>query len=102
MPTGTVEAILIVQADAIKALQKMQREHIKSIEVKKSICDDWSDYIDAYFKTTVYSEKVRLSSSVMRRVANPKRSAGLGTKGEKRKAVYLDCGQEAACTLYER
>ena len=47
----------------IKVLQKMQREHIKSIEVKKEVCDDWSDYIDAYFQGTVYSEKVSADRS---------------------------------------
>jgi len=58
--SGSLLVIFERQVDyMIKVLQKMQREQVKTIEVKKEICDDWSDYIDAYFEKTVYSEKCR-------------------------------------------
>lgn len=44
---------------AIKATSKLQRERLKSIEVKKEAAQDYDEYIEHYFPTTVYSEKCR-------------------------------------------
>ena len=40
----------------VKAAQKMAREHIKTIEVKRKPLHEWEKYMDAYFPTTVHLE----------------------------------------------
>ena len=40
----------------VKAAQKMAREHIKTIEVKRKPLHEWEEYMDAYFPTTVHLE----------------------------------------------
>ncbi|KAI0714205.1 FAD/NAD-P-binding domain-containing protein [Cerioporus squamosus] len=44
---------------AIQAALKMQRERLKSIEVKREALLDFDRYIESYFPKTVYSEKCR-------------------------------------------
>ncbi|KAI0761050.1 hypothetical protein BD413DRAFT_617293 [Trametes elegans] len=44
---------------AVQAVAKMQRERLKSMEVKARAVRDFDQYIDAYFPKTVYSEKCR-------------------------------------------
>jgi len=43
----------------IKIISKLQRERIKSIEVKKEAVDDFDAYLESYFPQTVYSAKCR-------------------------------------------
>jgi hypothetical protein len=38
----------------VKPVQKLAREHLKSIEVKDSTLAAWERYMDAYFPTTVH------------------------------------------------
>jgi hypothetical protein len=40
----------------VKAVQKVAREHIKSMVVKKKPLIEWEKYMDAYFPTTVHVE----------------------------------------------
>ncbi|KAG9314939.1 hypothetical protein JVU11DRAFT_4047 [Chiua virens] len=44
---------------AAAALFKMQRERLKSMEVKREAVEDFEQYIEAYFPGTVYSAKCR-------------------------------------------
>ncbi|EIW74531.1 FAD/NAD(P)-binding domain-containing protein [Coniophora puteana RWD-64-598 SS2] len=44
---------------AAKVVQKMQRERIKSIDVKREAVEDFDRYLQAYFPKTVYSSKCR-------------------------------------------
>ncbi|KAI1787759.1 FAD/NAD(P)-binding domain-containing protein [Ganoderma leucocontextum] len=44
---------------AVQAAAKMQRERLKSIEVKAEALRDFDQYIDSYFPKTVYSENCR-------------------------------------------
>ncbi|KIM76405.1 hypothetical protein PILCRDRAFT_648853 [Piloderma croceum F 1598] len=58
--SGSLMVILERQIEyAIKATLKLQRERLKSIEVKKEAAQDYDEYIEHYFPTTVYSEKCR-------------------------------------------
>ncbi|KAF5385387.1 hypothetical protein D9615_001078 [Tricholomella constricta] len=44
---------------AVAATLKLQRERLKSIEVKAQAVDDFDAYLESYFPSTVYSEKCR-------------------------------------------
>ncbi|KAH8107384.1 FAD/NAD-binding domain-containing protein [Phellopilus nigrolimitatus] len=56
--TGTLLAIFERQVDYIvEAAKKLQKEHLKSIEPKKEAVADFDEYLDHYFKTTVFSEQ---------------------------------------------
>ncbi|KAI0682006.1 FAD/NAD-P-binding domain-containing protein [Earliella scabrosa] len=44
---------------AAQAVAKLQRERLKSIEVKEEALKDFDEYLEAYFPKTVYSEKCR-------------------------------------------
>ncbi|KAG5641634.1 hypothetical protein DXG03_004557 [Asterophora parasitica] len=44
---------------AVAATLKLQREHLKSIEVKAQAVEDFDAYLESYFPQTVYSEKCR-------------------------------------------
>jgi hypothetical protein len=43
----------------VEAIAKMQRENIKAMSVKQGAVDDFMEYVDVYFRKTVYSEKCR-------------------------------------------
>ncbi|KAH8108598.1 FAD/NAD-binding domain-containing protein [Phellopilus nigrolimitatus] len=56
--TGVLLAILERQVDYIvEAAKKLQKEHLKSIEPKKEAVADFDEYLDHYFKTTVFNEQ---------------------------------------------
>jgi hypothetical protein len=38
----------------VKAIEKLEREHLKSIEVKQEVLSSWERYLDAYFPRTVH------------------------------------------------
>ncbi|KAI0328942.1 FAD/NAD-P-binding domain-containing protein [Cubamyces sp. BRFM 1775] len=58
--TGTLIPIIEYQIGyAIQATAKLQRERLKSIEVKAEAVQDFDDYIEAYFPGTVFAEKCR-------------------------------------------
>ncbi|GJE84376.1 NAD(P)/FAD-dependent oxidoreductase [Phanerochaete sordida] len=58
--SGSLLALMEYQVDyAVHAARKMQREGLKTIEIKKEAVDDYDEYIEHYFPTTVYSEKCR-------------------------------------------
>ncbi|KAK6380930.1 hypothetical protein LTS17_005131 [Exophiala oligosperma] len=38
----------------VKAVQKLSREHLRSIEVKPAALDSWNRYLDVYFPRTVH------------------------------------------------
>ncbi|RDB29291.1 putative sterigmatocystin biosynthesis monooxygenase stcW [Hypsizygus marmoreus] len=44
---------------AVACTLKLQRERLKSMEVKKEAVDDFDEYLESYFPTTVFSEKCR-------------------------------------------
>jgi hypothetical protein len=44
---------------AIKAIDKMQREGIKAMTPKPQAVDNFMNYTDSYFETTVYSQTCR-------------------------------------------
>lgn len=43
----------------VKAIRKMQKENIASMVVKQEREDDFTEYVDAYFEKTVFSEECR-------------------------------------------
>jgi len=43
----------------VKVISKIQRERLKSVEVKREAVEDFDEYLEAYFPQTVYSEKCR-------------------------------------------
>ncbi|PAV15532.1 FAD NAD-binding domain-containing [Pyrrhoderma noxium] len=54
---GSLILVMEKQVDyAVEVAKKMQRERLKSIEPKLEAVKDFDDYIEAYFKTTVFSE----------------------------------------------
>lgn len=58
--SGSLLALIEYQVEyAVKVALKMQREGLKSIEVKREAVEDYDEYIEHYFPTTVYSEKCR-------------------------------------------
>lgn len=53
--TGSLSMMLESQTDYIvKCIRKMQRDHIASMDVKAERVEQFSQYIDEYFKQTVY------------------------------------------------
>ncbi|KAF8149231.1 FAD/NAD-P-binding domain-containing protein [Mycena galopus ATCC 62051] len=40
----------------VKAVQKMQRERLKTMEAKKEATNDWTEHMRAYFPKTVYTD----------------------------------------------
>lgn len=55
--TGGGSLLLILESVmgyVVKAVQKISREHIKAIEVKKSSLISWSSYLEKYFPLTVH------------------------------------------------
>ncbi|KAH9830110.1 FAD/NAD-binding domain-containing protein [Rhodofomes roseus] len=58
--SGSLLALIERQVDyAVAAARKMQRERLKSVEVKKEAVADFDEYLEHYFPNTVYSEKCR-------------------------------------------
>ncbi|KAI0720658.1 FAD/NAD-binding domain-containing protein [Fomitopsis betulina] len=57
---GSLLVILERQAeDVAEVARKMQRERLKSIEVKREAVADFDEYVESYFPKTVYSGKCR-------------------------------------------
>ncbi|KAK0199132.1 FAD/NAD-binding domain-containing protein [Armillaria mellea] len=57
---GSLLLLMERQVDyAVSATLKLQRERLKSIEVKSEAVDDFDDYLMSYFPTTVFGEKCR-------------------------------------------
>ncbi|KAL7277473.1 hypothetical protein ACG7TL_008394 [Trametes sanguinea] len=58
--SGSLLALMEYQVMyAVQVTAKLQRERLKSIEVKPEAVRDFDQYIDAYFPKSVYSEKCR-------------------------------------------
>ncbi|EIW53862.1 FAD/NAD-P-binding domain-containing protein [Trametes versicolor FP-101664 SS1] len=58
--SGSLLALIEYQVMyAVQATAKLQRERLKSIEVKPEALHDFDQYLEAYFPKTVYSEKCR-------------------------------------------
>lgn len=58
--SGSLLVLIERQIDyAIEATKKLQRERLKSIEVKQEAVKDFDAYLEHYFPKTVYSEKCR-------------------------------------------
>ncbi|CAG9978677.1 unnamed protein product [Clonostachys byssicola] len=58
--TGGGSLLLILESVigyVIKAVQKISRENIKTMEVKKSALDSWVDHLDKYFPGTVHVDE---------------------------------------------
>ncbi|TCD65588.1 hypothetical protein EIP91_002473 [Steccherinum ochraceum] len=57
---GSLTAVIERQVDfAVRATRKLQRERLRSIEVKEEALKDFDEYLESYFPTTVYSEHCR-------------------------------------------
>lgn len=55
--TGTLTTMVEMTGEyIIKRVRKLQKENIKSMEVQKRRVRDFSDFIDHYFKKTVYMD----------------------------------------------
>ncbi|KAL1738546.1 hypothetical protein HDZ31DRAFT_69882, partial [Schizophyllum fasciatum] len=54
--TATIEAQIRY---AVQATSKLQRERLKSLEVKKEAVDDFDEYLEVLFPKTVFSEHCR-------------------------------------------
>jgi hypothetical protein len=48
----------------VKCIQKIQREGIRSMEIKREAVQDFYEFTEAYFPKTVYSQDVSLSLDV--------------------------------------
>ncbi|KAH9888569.1 FAD/NAD-P-binding domain-containing protein [Cubamyces lactineus] len=58
--SGSLLALMEYQVGyAVQATAKLQRERLKSIEVKPEAVRDFDRYLEAYFPKSVYSEKCR-------------------------------------------
>lgn len=58
--TGSLTIILEAEGDyIIKCIRKLQKENYASMVVKKERVEDWSEYCEAYFRDTVYTEECR-------------------------------------------
>ncbi|KAI0077436.1 FAD/NAD-binding domain-containing protein [Panus rudis PR-1116 ss-1] len=58
--SGSLLAVIEQEVDyAVEATLKLQRERLKSIEVKREAVEDFDKCIENYFPTTVYSERCR-------------------------------------------
>ncbi|OBZ65862.1 putative sterigmatocystin biosynthesis monooxygenase stcW [Grifola frondosa] len=59
---GSGSLLVLLEAEigyAVKAAQKMQRERLKSIEIKMEAVRDYDEYLESYFPKTIYTEKCR-------------------------------------------
>ncbi|TRM61604.1 hypothetical protein BD626DRAFT_501587 [Schizophyllum amplum] len=57
MGSGSLLAVIEKQVEyAVKATAKLQRERLKSMAVKKEAAEDFDEYLEAFFPTTVFSE----------------------------------------------
>ncbi|KAH7925133.1 FAD/NAD(P)-binding domain-containing protein [Leucogyrophana mollusca] len=59
---GSGSLLILIEREieyAVNVVGKMQRERLKSIEVKREAVDDFDEYLEAYFPGTVYSAKCR-------------------------------------------
>lgn len=55
--SGSLLAVIEKQIEyAVKATAKLQRERLKSMEVKKEAVEDFDEYLEAFFPNTVFSE----------------------------------------------
>ncbi|THG96305.1 hypothetical protein EW026_g5500 [Hermanssonia centrifuga] len=58
--SGSLLTLIEKQVDyAVQVAMKMKRERLKSVEAKREAVEDYDEYIEQYFPTTVYSEKCR-------------------------------------------
>ncbi|KAK7063928.1 hypothetical protein R3P38DRAFT_2821268 [Favolaschia claudopus] len=58
--SGSLLIVIERQVDyAVEATLKLQREHLKSMEVKTEAVEDWDAYLEHHFEKTVFSEKCR-------------------------------------------
>ncbi|KAH8099899.1 hypothetical protein BXZ70DRAFT_1008869 [Cristinia sonorae] len=58
--TGSLTAVIERQVGfAVMATRKLQRERLRSIEVKEEAVKDFDEYLENYFPTSVYSENCR-------------------------------------------
>ncbi|KAJ7665459.1 FAD/NAD-binding domain-containing protein [Mycena polygramma] len=58
--SGSLLIVIERQVDyAVEATLKLQREHLKSMEIKPEAVEDWDAYIEHHFKKTVFSERCR-------------------------------------------
>ncbi|KAK0209013.1 FAD/NAD-binding domain-containing protein [Desarmillaria ectypa] len=58
--SGSLLLLMERQVDyAVEATLKLQRERLKSIEVKSEAVDDFDEYLMNYFPTTVFGEKCK-------------------------------------------
>ncbi|KAH8664921.1 hypothetical protein BGZ61DRAFT_367206 [Ilyonectria robusta] len=56
--SGSLTSVFEAQANyAVKVIRKMQKEDYSTIEPKKERVNDFSQYIDEYFKGTVYTDE---------------------------------------------
>jgi hypothetical protein len=57
---GSLTALMEAEADyVVKVIRKLQKEDYASIEVKPERVADFTQYVSAYFKNTVYMDKCR-------------------------------------------
>lgn len=60
MALGSLVPVIEAQADYIVAcIQKMQRQRIKTMVIRKEAVDDFQRYLDSYFPRTVFARKCR-------------------------------------------
>ncbi|GJE94360.1 flavin-binding monooxygenase [Phanerochaete sordida] len=60
MALGSLIPVVEAQADyVVKVIQKMQRQRIKAMTVRKEAVDDFQRYLDSYFPRTVFARKCR-------------------------------------------
>ncbi|CCL98306.1 uncharacterized protein FIBRA_00300 [Fibroporia radiculosa] len=58
--SGSLLVVIERQIDyAVQATKKLQRERLKSIEIKRRAVQDFDEYLEHYFPNTVYSERCR-------------------------------------------
>ncbi|KAJ6502641.1 FAD/NAD-binding domain-containing protein [Mycena vulgaris] len=59
---GSGSLLIVIERQveyAIQATLKLQREHLKSMDVKPEAVEDWDTYIEHHFAKTIFSEKCR-------------------------------------------
>ncbi|KAJ6609350.1 hypothetical protein B0H10DRAFT_1813845 [Mycena sp. CBHHK59/15] len=58
--SGSLLIVIERQVDyAVQATLKLQREYLKSIDVKPEAVEDWDAYLEHHFEKTVFSERCR-------------------------------------------
>ncbi|KAJ7103195.1 FAD/NAD-binding domain-containing protein [Mycena belliarum] len=58
--SGSLLIVIERQVDyAVEATLKLQREHLKSMEIKSEAVEDWDAYIEHHFAKTIFSERCR-------------------------------------------